>query len=264
MSLLNIFFLHLQQVFHHRLRSLVWFFIPLMNNLTLILFWSGALKNSTPSANWTMTSVTTYYFLLTIAGAMLSSHIEEDIASVDIQQGDLVRYLIRPFSYYWIKFIEEMPYRLLQGSYGIILLILFSLIFGNLIQISPDPFVLGMSGLIAVLAYFMSYTMKVNLGLSAFWFVDSRGFFELFTIILIVFSGGIVPLHLLPTVFQTLSYILPFSYTAYFPIIALQGQLNIPQLFQVVGVQMVWLGALLLLNRVMWSRGIKEFTAFGQ
>lgn len=264
MPLLNIFFLHLQQVFHHRLRSLVWFFIPLMNNLTLILFWSGALKNSTPSANWTMSSVTTYYFLLTIAGAMLSSHIEEDVAAIDIQQGDLVRYLIRPFPYYWIKFIEEIPYRLLQGSYGIILLILFSLTFGSLIQISHDPFVLGMSALIAVLAYFISYTMKVNLGLSAFWFVDSRGFFELFTIMLIVFSGGIVPLHLLPAAFQTLSYILPFSYTSYFPIVALQGQLNTIQLFQVVGVQVVWLGALLLLNRMMWSRGIKEFTAFGQ
>lgn len=264
MSLLNIFSLHLQQVLHHRLRSLVWFFIPLMNNLTLILFWSGALKNSTPSANWTMSSVTTYYFLLTIAGSMLNSHIEEDIASLDIQQGDLVRYLVRPFPYYWIKFIEEIPYRLLQGSYGIVLLVLFSLTFGNLIQISHDPFVLSMSGLIAILAYFMSYTMKVNLGLSAFWFVDSRGFFELFTIILIVFSGGIVPLHLLPTAFQTLSYILPFSYTAYYPIVALQGQLNTIQLFQVVEIQIIWLGALIVLNRMMWSRGIKEFTAFGQ
>ena len=264
MSLLNIFFLHLQQVLHHRLRSLVWFFIPLMNNLTLILFWSGALKNSTPFANWTMFSVTTYYFLLTIAGAMLSSHIEEDIASLDIQQGDLVRYLVRPFPYYWIKFIEEVPYRLLQGSYGIILLILFSLTFGNLIQISSDPFVLIMSVVIAIFAYFLSYTMKVNLGLSAFWFTDSRGFFELFTIILIVFSGGIVPLHLLPTTFQTLSYVLPFAYTAYFPIMAIQGQLNAAQLSQVIGVQIVWLGALLLLNRIMWFRGIKQFTAYGQ
>ena len=157
MSLLNIFFLHLQQVLHHRLRSLVWFFIPLMNNLTLILFWSGALKNSTPSANWTMSSVTTYYFLLTIAGAMLSSHIEEDIASTDIQQGNLVRYLLRPFPYYWIKFIEEIPFRILQGSYGIIFAHSFSLTFGKLIQITTDPFVLVMSGLIAVLAYFFEF-----------------------------------------------------------------------------------------------------------
>ena len=195
---------------------------------------------------------------------MLSSHIEEDIASTDIQQGNLVRYLLRPFPYYWIKFIEEIPFRILQGSYGIILLILFSLTFGKLIQITTDPFVLVMSGLIAVLAYFLSFTMKVNVGFSAFWFVDSGGFFELVTIILIIFSGGIVPLHILPNFFQILSYTLPFAYMGYFPIVALQGQLNTIQLFQVVGVQIIWLGTLLLLKRLLWNRGIKQFTAYGQ
>jgi ABC-2 type transport system permease protein len=264
MSLFNIFFLHLQQVFYHRLRSLVWFFIPLMNNLTLILFWSGALKNTAPVANWNMSYIATYYFLLTIAEALLSSHIEEDVASIDIQQGYLVRYLLRPFPYYWIKCIEEVPYRLLQGSYGVILLVSFSFIFSNLIHISSDPIVLGMSAIIFVLAYFLSYTMKINLGLSAFWFIDSRGFFELFTIILIIFSGGIVPLHLFPAPVQTLSYILPFAYSGYFPIIALQGQLGVMQLFQVMGVQIFWLGCLLLLNRTLWNNGIKQFTAFGQ
>jgi len=264
MSLLNIFFLHFQQVFHHRLRSLVWFFIPFIQNFPLILFWSGAIKNSTPTANWTISSITTYYVFLTIAGTTLTSHIEEDVAKIDIQQGDLVRYLLRPFPYYWIKFIEELPYRLLQGSYGIILLILSSFVFGKLIQITSDPFIIFMSAIIAILAYFLIFTMKMNLGLSAFWFINSRGFFDLFTIILIVFSGGVVPLHLLPVPFQILSFILPFAYTAYFPITALQGQLNITQLFQVAGTQLLWLSILLLLNHTLWNRGIRKFTAYGQ
>lgn len=263
MRLLNIISLHFQQVFHHRLRSLVWFFIPLLNNLTLILFWGGALKNG-GSGMWTLTTATTYYFLLTIAGSLLSSHIEEDVAIFDIQYGDLTRYLTRPFPYFWIKFIEEIPYRILQGFYGIIVFIGFTLLFGKFIVLTHNPVIILLCIASMIMAFFLSFTMKMNLGLSAFWFKDSRGFFELFTIVLIVFSGGIIPLYLLPHSVQIISYILPFAYMAFFPIIGLQGQLEVLELLKVLAVQGVWMGIFIGMNRFLWNRGIKEFAAFGQ
>lgn len=264
MRLLRIIALHFQHVFENRLRSLVWFLIPLMNNLTVILFWSGAIQNTTINATWTMSAIATYYFLLTIMGAMLNSHIEEDVAVFDIQQGDLVRYLTRPFPYYWIKFIEEIPYRILQGSYGIFLVVLFSFFYKNYIRISNNPITLLLSVLIMFLAFFLTFTLKMNLGLSAFWFKDSRGFFELITIILIIFSGGVMPLYLLPHGLQTISFLLPFAYTAYFPILSLQGSLSYIELIRVVGIQCIWLAVFLTINRLMWRQGIKEFTSLGQ
>lgn len=264
MSLLRIFSLHFQQVFHHRLRSFVWFCIPLLNNLTLILFWRGALKNTTGPAAWTMTTATTYYFLLTIAGSLVTSHIEEDVAVYDIQYGDLARYLTRPFPYFWIKFIEEIPYRIIQGFYGIVLLGLFSLFFGRFIIIASDPLVIALCIPTFIMAFFLSFTMKMNWGLSAFWFKDARGFFELLEIAIIVFSGGIVPLYLLPAAVRTLAYFLPFAYMGFFPIVGLQGQLPVPEMLRVIAVQAAWLSAFVLLNRFMWKRGIKQFTAFGQ
>jgi len=264
MSILNIFALHFQQILNHRLRSLVWLLIPLANNLTLILFWTGAMKNSSFAANWTITAATTYYFLLTIAGAMLNSHIEEDVAVLDIQQGDLTRYLIRPFPYYWIKFIEEIPYRILQGTYGILIMIFFTVFFGKFISLTRDPIAILATILMAVMAFFIMFTMKMNLGLSAFWFKDSRGAFELVYIMIIVLSGGVIPLFLFPKILQTIAYLLPFAYTAFFPILALQGQLTYLQLLQAIGMQTIWLGFFIVLNRIMWSRGIKEFTSHGQ
>jgi len=264
MRLFRIVLLHFQHVFENRLRSLVWFLIPLMNNLTVILFWSGAIKNTNSNASWNMSTIATYYFLLTIMGAMLNSHIEEDVAVFDIQQGDLVRYLTRPFPYYWIKFIEEIPYRILQGSYGILLVIAFSFFYKNYITISNNPIILLLSSLIMILAFFLTFTLKMNLGLSAFWFTDSRGFFELITIVLIIFSGGIMPLYLLPHGMQTISSILPFAYTAYFPILSLQGVFSYAQLIRIIGIQCLWLAVFLIINRIMWKQGIKQFTSFGQ
>ncbi|PIY72604.1 hypothetical protein COY87_00095 [Candidatus Roizmanbacteria bacterium CG_4_10_14_0_8_um_filter_33_9] len=264
MRLFRIVSLHLQNIFHHRLRSFVWFLIPLMNNLTVILFWSGAIKNTSQNAAWTMSTITTYYFLLTIINSMLNSYIQEDVAEFDIKQGDLVRYLTRPFPYYWIKFIEEIPYRILQGSYGIILIIIFSFFYKNYIIISNKPIIILLSIPIMILALFLSFTLKMNLGLSAFWFKDSRSFFELVTIIIIIFSGGVMPLFLLPQGLQTISSILPFAYTAYFPILSLQGNLSYIQLIRVIGIQCLWLAVFIAINRIMWKYGIKQFTSFGQ
>lgn len=264
MRVLSIAALHFQQVFHHRLRSFVWFCIPLINNLTLILFWKGALQDTHGATDWTMPAVTSYYFLLTIAGSMLTSHIEEDVAQYDIQYGELTRYLTRPFPYYWMKFIEEIPYRILQGSYGVILLILFTLFLGSFIRLSHDPVTILYSLIMFVLAFFLSFTLKMNLGYSAFWFKDSRGFFELVTVAVIVFSGGIVPLHLLPSPILTISNLLPFAYTAYYPIMALQGLYPHGVELQIILIQLVWLGILVAVNRLLWKQGIRLFTAFGQ
>lgn len=264
MAIINIALLHFQQVFHHRLRSFVWFLIPLLNNLILILFWRGALSHTAAGTGWTMPAITAYYFLLTIAGSLLSSHIEEDVALYDIQYGELTKYLTRPFPYYWIKFIEEIPYRILQGFYGVILVILFTFFFGTVVRLSSDPVIVLSCLIMCVLAFFLSFTLKMNLGMSAFWFKDSRGFFELITIVMIVFSGGIIPIHFLPTSLKTLSYALPFAYTAYFPIMAIQGQYSYLEVVRLIGMQALWLAVLVLFNRFLWREGIKQFTAFGQ
>lgn len=211
-----------------------------------------------------MSTATTYYFLLTIAGSLLTSHIEEDVAVYDIQYGDLVRYLTKPFPYFWIKFIEEIPYRILQGFYGILLMTGFIVFFHGSIAVTHEPLILGLTAITMVLAFFLSFTMKMNWGLSAFWFKDSRGFFEFLTIVIIIFSGGIVPLYLLPAALRTLSNFLPFAYMMFFPIIGMQGQLTVSQLGQVIAVQIMWLCLFVAINRFMWRRGIKQFTAFGQ
>ena len=109
---LRIFLLHLQYAFELRSRSFVWFLISFINASIYLLFWQGALRTGNVIVEGlSLSGITSYYLLLIIAGAFLTVHIDEDIALGDIKQGYLVKYLTRPFSYFWIKFIEEIPYR---------------------------------------------------------------------------------------------------------------------------------------------------------
>ncbi len=265
MRILRIFGLHFEQCLEYRSRAFVWFLVSLFNPLLFILFWVGAFQGRHEIApSWTMSSVTSYYFLLTMVAATLMSHTEDDIARFDIQEGELVRYLLKPFSYYWMKFFEELPYRLLQGFYAIVVLFLFYHFFGSLIVVSHDWTILLLSICICVFAFFLSHLFKMIIGLIAFWTTDILGIYNLVDITLLIFAGYIVPIQLFSPLLYRISVSLPFAYMIYYPVVAFQGKLNVAELFHILSIQGFWIAVFFLMYRFMWSRGLKEFCAVGQ
>ena len=259
---LKIILLHFEQIIEHRARSFVWFLLALINPLILIMFWRGANKDSL-SGQITVSELTIYYFFLIIAVTFLMSHIEEDVAYYDIKQGNLVRYLLRPISYYWIKFYEELPYRVLQGFYGLIILAIFFSFFGNFASPLLTPLIFILSILIAIFAYFISFTFKMIVGLLAFWFVEIGGLFNMMEVIIVVFAGLIMPISLMPQQIKNLANYLPFSYIVYYPIFAFLGKFAAPRLVEIVLTQLLWLLILITVYKVLWIKGIKKFTGVG-
>jgi len=265
MRYIRIFLLQMQTVLQERGRAFIWFLMAAIQPLILILFWEGAAGNKAIIPGWDFASLASYYFFLTIAYSLLVSHIEESIAKEDIKNGHLVAYLTKPFSYFWKKFLEELPYRVLQSSYGFVVCLVFFFIFGKqLFVISKNPIVLLLSIFILILALFISSTMKMIMGIAAFWFIDTRGFFEAIYATEYALNGQLLPLVLLPQAITHFAYALPFAYIIYFPIVAIQGKLSIIELFHIIGMQVLWLGVFGLVYHVLWVKGIKKFSGVGQ
>lgn len=263
MRYLTIFLLNFQSVFERRGVSFIWFLITLFNPLIMLFYWRGALQGNAIKG-WHVSSVSTYYFLLVIVAALLMSHIEDQVAHEDIEQGGLVRYILKPFSYYWFHFFHEIPYRILQGFFGIVTLGIVALIFRNVLSLSFQfPYVLFalFSG---ICAYFLSFTFKMLLGFSAFWFTDARGFFQFIEIVVITSAGYILPLDLMPQPLLTISEKLPFAYMIYYPVVILQGRIPVEKCMSVIFWQLFWIGIFLLLYKIVWKTGIKKFTGMGQ
>lgn len=255
MQILRIIQLYFINIFQHRARMMVWFLIALLNPLLLILFWQGTGKSSA--------SLISYYLLLIIAGALLMSHVEEDISDLDIRQGDLVGFLLKPYSYYWLHFFGEMTYRVLEGSYGIVTFIILSYFFSSTIVLTTNIAQIGIAILIMVCGYFIAFTYKMILGMIAFWTTDISGVFQVSDIVLITVGGFIMPISLMPEWIAHVAKILPFSYMIYYPIAAFSNQLSLVQEFQVLGIQLIWIVILGFLYRKVWSAGIKKFSGVG-
>lgn len=262
--LTNILLLHFLDVFESRSRAFVWFLTTILYPMLLLLFWQGV-KTKTYGYGWNSTSISSYYFSLTIAFSLLISHIEEQISQIDIREGMLAMYLMRPISYFWKKFFEELPYKLLQGSYGFIFCLLVILIVGkNIFTFTNDYFLLAFGIILLTNGLMLSFSLKMIMGILTFWFLDIRGFYELIYMIEMIFSGLLMPIILLPAVFYRFAIGMPFAYIVYYPLGALQGHLTRVEAVSVFFVQCFWLLASGLLYHVLWKQGVKRFSGVGQ
>jgi ABC-2 type transport system permease protein len=231
----------------------------------LLLFWRGAIQKSGGSiGEFTLSTIATFYFLLIIANSFLVVHVEENVALHDVKEGELVKYLLRPISYYWIKFNEELPYRFVQSFYGLIVFSLFFILFPRLISVAISSSSLALAILVAVLAYFISFTYKMCLGIFSLWVIDVFGLFELFEVAMLILSGMTIPIALMPAFLSKIALLSPFPYMIYFPIRAFQGKITGLEIVHVLGGQIFWLVFFVLLYKLLWHKGIYKFTAVGQ
>ena len=256
MKWLRMLGLYFERTFEYRLQSLLWILIPIINNFTVILFWTGAKLNTS--------SLISYYILMTIGGSFTTSHIEYNVSEIDIKQGQLVNYLTKPISYYWIELLAEIPYRVLQSVYAIIIICGILIFFPGVLKLSVHIFAIPFIICIFILGYLLSFTMKMSFAYLSFWFKDIQAVFELLSIMAIIFSGGIMPIPWYPRILQIVCNILPFAYSGYYTIIPLQGLVALPGILSIILIQCVWLFVLVLVHNFLWRRGIKEFTAVGQ
>lgn len=261
MRYIRLFFLYFQTITEQKARSFVYFLLSLFSPLLMILFWKGA---QTDAHSWSISNVASYYLLAVIVGSLLMAHIESEVAVLDIQEGGMSSFILKPFQYYWLKFFSEIPWRILQGIFGFVVFFFLVFIFHVPFTININIETVFLAIIICVFAYFLSFTYKMILGLVAFWSTDTGGFFNMSEMLLFLFAGYIIPLQLYPSILELIARMLPFSLMIYYPIIAVQGNLDLFASEKVILFQTIWLVGFICLYAYMWRQGLKKYTGVGQ
>ncbi len=264
MKYIHIFLLSLQDTMTSWTRSLVWLLIPLINGGFFMLFWFAAYRhNNAVLPEWDVHSIMTYYLLLIIFQALLNSHIEEKVES-DIRHGNLVQYLIKPFPYYAMMYLLELPYRIIQGGFGFLFYIVAAFLYPpiRLPLLSAEKMI--MAFIIVIFASFLFQTYKMVTALISFWTKDNKGLQDTSVVAILFFSGTNLPLAFMPAWLQNIANHLPFAYFIYYPIISFQGKLSTHELWNVIIIQIGWLVFFVLIYKILLYNGLKKFTAVGQ
>lgn len=262
---LNIFLFFCKIAFEYRSLSVVWFLSALITPLLMLVFWLGATKSQGGSVyGWNYADFVTYYLFVALANSLFVAHIEDSIAREDIKQGELVRYILKPFPYFSFNLLGESPWRIIQGIFAVVSIIAISILAHRIVQITSSPLLLFLAILTAFFAFLMSFAFKMCLGLLAFWFTEISGIIQFNEIVFSIFAGVVIPLVFLPNYLKILLDILPFPYMVYYPILAFLGKLTPSQEVQIILAQLVWMSIFILLYKILWSAGRKKFTTVGQ
>ena len=93
--------------------------------------------------------------------------------------------------------------------------------------------------------------------------LDHRGLSSMISLLMMTFSGNVVPLTLFPDSLQTLIRYQPFAQALDAPIRMYLGGPALGEWLFNLGIQLMWIAALMALGRLMWRRQLRHVTIQG-
>lgn len=128
----------------------------------------------------------------------------------------------------------------------------------------PDSWSAYPLGLMSLfLAVSISFTLRFLVNLIAFWTLDVRGFMGLYLVIVALFTGLLIPVHLFPKWLQVVAHATPFPSMLQSPIDVLSGWVLGWAAAALVASQLGWLLALLGLARLVQWRAARRLVVQG-
>ena len=176
----------------------------------------------------------------------------------DIRLGRISSYLIYPIhlwefhtgqfiAFQFIQFFSAILFLLVLSFTNILILPLNSELFFGVI------YLLGVSFFWFVLQYFT--------GLMAFYLEETWIFRVLIQVMVAFLSGLVMPLEFFPLWFQEIVFYTPFPYLSYYPVKILMGEISFS--WSYLGILALWILPVILVNKIIWNKGLKNYTAAG-
>jgi ABC-2 type transport system permease protein len=235
--------------------------IPLLASIYL---WR-TIYNGQPGnvGSYSLAGMISYYLLVTIVDALTAVAEDDWQIAADIKDGNISQFLLKPINYLAYRLCIFFSGRIIFTTVSIIPVGIFIFCWRHYF-VGPDTgaafgwFVFS-TMLTGLLQFFMSFTMA----LLAFWLLEiSTLIFMLFAFEYIA-GGHLFPLNILPPAVAQVLNFTPFPYQLYFPVSIYLGQVKGAALWHGLLMQAGWVLIFYILAVVVWSRGIRKYSAAG-
>ncbi|WP_375433432.1 ABC transporter permease [uncultured Friedmanniella sp.] len=179
-----------------------------------------------------------------------------------VRTGEIAVDLARPVDLqlsYWARDLGRAALAL--PTRGLPPLVLGALLMGLAYPASWTAYPLGLVSI--ALGVSVSFLCRYGVNLIAFWTLDVRGYLNLYTLVLGLFSGFYLPVHIFPDWLRGLAYASPFPSMFQSPIDVLSGRVLGWEACRVLAVQSAWLVGLVVLTRLVLWRAARRLVVQG-
>lgn len=178
----------------------------------------------------------------------------------EVSDGKLSFRLLQPLDPVWHHVWAHLGERFARLPFIILLVALFFLLYPSAFWIPSLPQLI-LFAISALLAFALQFLIQYTLAMFAFWTEKASAIQDLWFIAHTFVSGAIAPIAVYPKELQTILHWLPFPYIIDFPSNLLVGlPVNLAQSFGVIA---AWFVIFFVINRILWRKGLKQYSGMG-
>jgi len=257
---ITLFYIKLKEYFAYRLNFIMWRFRMIFSTFITMFLWIAVYESRGQFGSYSKYELLTYILLTGAIMALSTSTRTTQLAS-EINDGSIMNVLLKPVSVFKLYATNDAVDKVLNGMFSILELMLVAHVL-QVPLIAPHLSLYVFFFIICGVA--LLFFINLLLSFVAFWTTEIWApRFIFFTVIFFV-SGAFFPLDLLPEhVYNFLLYT-PIPYFFFLPGHVMVKGVN-PD---VIGIQIisavVWVFGLYAITRVVWKKGISEFSFWGK
>lgn len=253
--------IYIEESLAYRASAFIWMLTDVTHCLVMPLVWLSAYNGREAIAGYQPGEMVTYYVLMAFVTNFIVSHLMWDL-SWEIKEGVLSQWLLRPVPVFWMLFARNLSWRAIRMVLFVPVAGVGLWYYSRLTTLSL--FHLGWEfWLSTVLGHLVSFWVAYALACLAFWLQEVQSVFSLYYVPMLLLSGWVAPIALMPSWLQVVATVMPFRYTTAVPTEIALGKLQGGLLWAQIGVQCLWILLAMSMAWVLWRVGLRRYTGVG-
>lgn len=249
----------------YRLNFVMWRVRVVVQLLAAYFLWVAVFSRNQVAFGYNQAQMLTY-----ILGGALIRNLVLSQRSVDVQveisNGDLNNYLVKPINYFRYWLARDGADKLLNAVFGVgELVVLVMLLRPQILGPAGGQSLAGLGAMIAG-AMMMYFYLSLLVSMTTFWYPEQNGWPQRFLIFMILefLAGGLFPLDILPAAVFTAVKWLPTSFLVFLPMQVYLGRVGGRELAVSLLIMLAWVGILKQLAQMVFRRGVRIYEAYGR
>lgn len=256
------FHVNLTRFISYRVETSIWLIGTTLPPVVMLSVWqSAALKAGGVLNGFTAAEVAAYFIAVILVNHTTNAW-GVFLWESYVREGYLSNVLLRPNAVAFQDFGENIAFKVATTPIMVLAAIGLSFVFHPHMTVVPW----------ALVAFVPAFLMAFAIRYVIDWIIASTAALHLtkvdavnsvYFFIVLMFSGQLAPINLLPDAIRAIALWLPFRWIIDFPVQLVMGRLTPREVMVGLVAQVFWFSALLLVNMFTWRKGLRNYTAVG-